>query len=810
MSTPDKPLRLYLAVFTISAAGLAYQIVLMRVFAIGQWHHFAYLIISTAMLGFGASGTAIAMLRRRLAGRERGALSASAFLFAASLVVCYATSQKVPFETFQLLSQPRQLWYLLALYVILAVPFFLFSSCVALAFLILPKRIPSVYCANLLGSGLGALSVVGLLFAAHPQLVPYVLTPPAAAAFWLTIGRTRRARMGAAAATVALAALVVCLWGVPVRLSEYKGLAYALRLPDAAIVAEARSPASVITAVSSQFIRETPGQISNYPMSTLGPLPEQVALFFDGGSVSVSNRFDGSFEGFAYLDYVVSALAYRLVERPRVMVIGAGGGTDVLEALSHGAEHVTAVETDPRVFSLVNKALAEHAGGIYERPDVKFVTAEGRGYLQSRAESYDLIHIGLLDSFSASAAGVLALNESYLYTREAIGLYLDRLTARGVLAMTRWLKAPPRDAPKLFATAVEACEERGFEDPARHLVLIRSWNDALVLVSRAPLSEVRIEAVRSFCRERELDLCYYPGISPDETNRFTVLEENTYFQFAKAVLSPNREAAYRESPFYVRPATDDRPYFFRFFKWSSAGILIRLLRSGTGSFVEWGYLVLAACIVQAIVAGAAIIALPLLFGERAAHPRGSRRCLLAGCGGLGLGYMFLEIAFMQRFMLFLSYPIYAIAVVLTAFLVFSGLGSLYAGRSRVPKARIVARAVGGMILVAGGYFVLLDPVFLACSGWSDPAKIGLSMALLAPLAFCMGIPFPTVLQLISDSHRPLLPWAWAVNGCASVAGASLATFIAVHSGLTALAVGALALYAMVAVATARLERGFQS
>jgi len=802
------PARLHCAVFLISATGIAYQVALMRILSIAQWHHFAYMIISIAMLGFGASGTVLSLGRGLVRGREpaffRGALLAAT----PSLVACYALVQRIPFETFELTTQPGQAWYLLALYLVLAVPFFLIACCITLGFFLAPANIGRLYFFNMAGSGLGALLVAGLLYRVAPAHLPYVLTFAAAGAFavaaWSGSHMQRCLRYGALAAVLA----GVFLPGtVPIRVSEYKGLSYILQMPDAEVVAERYSPLAQTTAVSSSMLRETPGQISNYPMAAMGNLPPQIGLYFDAGAVSPVHRFEGDLEPFAFLDYVTSALPYRLLDEPAVAVLGAGGGTDVLSALWHSAQSVTAVEVDPVVLDLVETELAEFSGGLYRQPGVTPVIAEGRGFLQASEDRFDLIQLPLFGSFSAAAAGVLALNESYLYTVEALALFLDRLTDDGILAVNCWLKTPPRDAVKLFATAVEACERMGFEDPARHLVFIRSWNNATILVSRSPLTPARIEAVRAFSADRFLDLSHYPGITEEEVNQYTLLEEETYYQAARAILSPGREAFYSDYPFYVRPATDDRPYFFRFLRWS---VLPQLLRGEDMEwlpFVEWGYIVLMGTVAQSFAAGLVLILLPLVLLARRPALRGASGWTLVYFAALGLAFMFLEIAFIQIFMRFLAYPIYAVTVVLTSFLIFSGLGSLAAGHLRhLPPPRLLAAAAGGIALFSACYLAFLPGLFNAGAGWSDAAKILLSVLLLGPLAFCMGIPFPAGLQLVSDRANALVPWAWGVNGCMSVLGATLATFTAIHFGFQVLVTLAVALYLVAATALAMLYR----
>ncbi len=801
-----------LAVALLGAVGIAYQIVLMRMLSIGQWHHFAYMVISVAMLGFGASGALLALFRGRLAGRERTLLWWGALALSTALPASYALSQQVPFEAFELATQPVQMLHLFTLYLILSAPFFLVSTCMTCAFLLAPRSVGALYAWNMAGSGAGALLAVGLLYVAAPSDWPVLgaLTGMSAAA-WLLLGFDGRAvpvRRPVAGCLVLAPALALLLaaW-TPLRLSQYKGLSYVLDFPDAEIVARRFSPLSTVTAVRSGLIRETPGEITAYPMSELGPLPEQIGLFFDAGSVSPIHRFEGDFGAFAFLDYVTGTVAYRLVEAPDTLVIGPGGGTDVWAALYHGARHVTAVEVDPAAAGLVASRFSDFAGGLYQRPDVTLVVAEGRGYLQSHERHYDLIQVPLFGSFTAAASGVHALNESYLYTVEAFRLFYRRLTPGGVFVVTSWLKSPPRDAIKVFATAAEALRREGIDEPGKHLVMIRSLNSATLVVSKAVLTDADVAAVRVFCQARSFDPCYFPGILEEETNRHIELSEGAvYYDAAQALVSDQAEDFYRNYLFYVRPATDARPYFFRFFKWTSLPRLVRGMGVAWAPFVEWGYVALVATILQAGIASAVFILAPLLVLGRAPAARGLKRWVVLYFGLLGLAYMFLEIVFMQRFMLFLAYPVYSVAVVLTSFLFFSGLGSCAAGRLTGHAARNVAVAVAGIAAVAAVYLAVLGPVFDALAGFPDAAKIALSVVGLGPLAFCMGIPFPLGLQAATNRSDALLPWAWGINGCASVLGATLATVSSVHLGFPAVVMLALTCYGLAALAIRPMVR----
>lgn len=808
-----QPKRLGPAILVISAASIAFEIVLMRVFSLVQWHHFAYMIISLAMLGFGASGTFLALFRRWVTGREPVLLKMAAWLAAVLPLLCTLLALHIPFETFRLVSERVQFAYLLGLYVTLAAPFFAVSAVVALAFMANPRHVPVLYGYNMAGSGLGALLMPLLLNHFHPATLPMLLTVPLlAAAIALTVESGLRHTLSAAAVPVLAVVLVFAAQGTRLALpiSEYKPLSYALQLPGAKVRAETHSPFAVVTAVESEMIRETPGQVATtYPWDEMGPFPRQIGLYYDAGSVSPIHQFTGDLDAFHFLDYVTSAAAYRLVQEPRAAVLGAGGGTNVLSALYHNAAHVTAVEVDPKVIELVNGELNEFSGHLYARPDTTAVVAEGRAWLRASPERFDLIHVPLFGAFTSASAGAFALNESYLYTVEAFELFLERLEPGGVLSLNCWTKTPARNAIKLFATAVEAARRAGIEHPGQHLVFIRSWNNATICVTRSPMTPDQVRAVREFAESRGFDLCHFPGIAESDANRFNLLEEPVYYRAAQALLSDDPDAFHRRYAFHVWPATDDCPYFFRFFRWRAWPRLMRTVGAGWVPFVEWGYIALVATVAQSVLAGVVLILLPLAVFARDKAARGVRALVVVNFGALGLAYMLIEIAFIQKYMLFLGYPVYAVGVVLTGFLAFSGLGSLVAGRlTAYASSRVlVAWGVLAICLVAVLSLVVTPVVFAGAAGWPDPAKIAISLVLLGPLAFAMGIPFPVGMKHIaSGPFAALLPWAWGVNGCASVVGATAATLAAVHMGFLAVVFLGLASYLVAAAAFQAMAR----
>lgn len=808
---------LFLSVLLLSASALAYELLLMRLFSIVQWHHFAYMVISLALLGYAASGALIALFRRPLLRRFEAGYLGGALLFGAGSVGAFALAQRLPFNPLRLAWDAEQLVPLAGLYLLLAVPFIGAGGAIGLALARYGERIHRLYRADLLGAGLGAAGIVGLLFLLPPEeCLEWVGALALAAAGVAAWDRELGGRRVAGTLLVALGLVSPGLWPpgwTALRISEFKGLAGALEAPEARVVASRSSPLGRIDVVASPRIpfRHAPGLSLAFP----GELPAQLGLFTDADSLSVISRFGGAPGELLWRDYMTSALPYHLLERPRVLVVGAGGGGEVLTALHHRARRVDALEVDARVADLVSATFVDFAGGLYRRPEVRLHRTEARSFVARSAERWDLVQVAMVDSFAAASAGTHALAESYLYTVEAVEEMYARLAPGGYLAFTRWLSVPPRDELKLFATAVEALERSGVEVPGERLVLIRGWSTSTLLVKRGAVAADDAAAVRRFCAERSFDLAWLPGMTPQEANRYNLLDEPYLWDGARALLSPERERFHARYKFHIAPATDDRPFFFRFFKWRTLPELLRLRGRGGTPLIEWSYLVLAATLVQVVAAGTLLVLLPVAAA-------GGRRLRVPGTLAvgvyflaLGLAFLCVEIALIQRLALFLGHPLYAAAVVLGSFLAFAGLGSGMAPRLTgwaerglrgtplrfLPGLALPAAVAAALTLL---YALGLAPLLRTLVRLPDAGRVAVAVASLAPLAFVMGMPFPLGLSRAAERHAPWVPWAWAVNGWASVVSAVLATLLGVHLGFTAVLAAGAALYGVAAMTARRL------
>lgn len=820
------------ALLLVSASVLAFQVLLVRTFSIGQGYHFAYMVISIALLGFGASGTMLAALARRaknaIDGRKQRAsesawFALSVLLFAVALPISFWLIQHVPFEPFLILWDRKQLLYLGCFYLILFAPFFAAATAIGLALTSEFENCPRLYAFNLVGSGAGALLAVCLLSLTSVTWAFFdvVLLTQIAAVFALletgpSFRQRQRAFVALLSAAVMLVLSLVYVFKPPVlRLSQYKGLSYALNLPQAHLVAERSSAVGRVDVVASPAIREAPGLSLITPAEAA--LPRQLGLYLDADVAGPITEFDGDTSKLNYLDWSTTAAPYFALPLPisnlRVCVLGAGGGSAVLLALRHGARQVDAVEVDPNVPELLHGQFHDFVGGLYDRPEVRVHLAEARAFVQASHTNWDVIYLPLSGSLAGSTMGVGAVVESYLDTREAFVTYLQHLRPGGLLAGTCWVRMPPRDELKLFATAVAALEWMGL-NPSQRLVLIRGWATVTLLVKKEPFTTPELSTLRSWAEDRLFDTSYFPGIAASQQNRFNVLERDYYSEAISSLLAQRerREQFLTAYAFDLRPATDQKPYFFHFFRWRSLPLVLGELRRASIPLSELGYLILVATLVQASILAIVLIVSPLAFLRRRSAPadpgatkllsRGTARLRVLVCFlTLGLGYLFVEMALIQRLVFFLARPIYAVAVVLAGLLFLSGLGSAWvAWRLRKGNSATRLGCIAALIVVATSsiYAFGLYPLLTILLGWPLPARMIVALVVMLPLA-AMGIPFPLVLHHVGQNREELLPWAWAVNGCASVVAGPLATLLALGGGLPAVMLSASACYLVAAL-----------
>ena len=789
-----------LSIFILSASALAYEVLLIRLFSIVHWHHFAFMVISIALLGYGVSGSLITVFRHWLLNNYDRIFIANILLFGISSIACFIVVQQLPFNTLEILWDSAQWQRLLLSYLLLTLPFFFVANAIALTIMRFHQKIPQVYGIDLIGAGIGAVLIMALLqfFSADAVLRLLAIIGITAGFFALANFSNREKRL-----TVSL--LLLCLIAVfllpqkwlDLRQSEYKGLAQTLLMKDASLLLSHSSPVSQTDVVRSPFIpfRNAPGLSLQSPAAP----PEQLAVFRDGDEMTTIDHVTDK-SSLEYYDYMSSALPYHVHRSAKnTLVLASATGAQILQAHMHEIAQIDAVEPDRQLSRLITEQYADYYGWQNLEDKVTIHTISARGFAASE-NNYDLVIMGPSGASAGGSAGVYALSASYDYTVEALQSYLKLLAPEGLLSITLWTSTPARGNLKLFATAVAAMKKSGIDKPENNIAWIRSWNTATLLLKNTALTAEEINRVRDFSLSRSFDLAWLPGITKQEVNRFQLLQEPVFYLAAQSLLQGPDDTFIPQYKYDIQVATDNRPYFDNYFRWSSLEELLSLPGQAGISMIGVGYPSLLVTLAQATIAAFILILLPLFFLKKdKKEVTGKRKNIIFYFLAIGLAFLFIELAFIQKFTMILSQPLYAVAVALCAFLIFSGLGSLYvqhrmktAATSIIPT--LLRRSVIQIGLIVIVYIVILPLISGTIMALPEIARILSAFIIAAPLAFVMGMPFPLGMATLQKTSPGLIPWAWGINGCASVLSAILAVLLAIEIGFNGVMLCAVLLY----------------
>jgi hypothetical protein len=773
---------LYLGIAGVSLGSLLLEVSLTRNFSVSLWYHFAFLVVSVALFGIGASGTYLSLCPPTVPREPEAPLARYAFLFSLTALASFLLTSRIPFDPYRLAFDRLQILHLFLDFFFLSLPFFFSGLTVASALTLLPERGGRIYGADLLGAGLGGLSsllLLSLLPAPLAVVAAALLGALAALAFSLVAGP----RKGSLFLLLWLLFLSLLLIFHPPfldpELSPYKTLPTALRYPDSRVLFTGWNAISRVDVVESPLVRSAPG----LSLTFRGTLPKQLGITVDGDGIDPITRYE-TWDDLAFLSHLPSSVGYRLHEAPRVLVLSPGGGLEVLSALYHNASEVTAVEPNPLVADLMKGPFREASRGLYFDPRVRVIVGGERSHIRRDTGRYDVILLSLRGS-PAAPPHLRALSENYLFTVEAFREMYDHLEVGGVLVVPHWVRLPPRETPRTASIAFTALDAEGVERPRDRVAAIRSWGTFVLLVRKGPFPEEELSEIRSFARENRFDLVALPDLRPGEVNLFARFPEPYYYEMLQALSKgEERERLIRRYLFDLTPTTDDRPFFSHYFRWAKILPLYWSMGEKWQPFVEGGYLV-PVLFLQALLLSLLFILLPHFRSKGRWRGLPRRKPILGYFLCLGVGYIFVEIVLIQRFILFLGHPVYSVAAVLSVLLLSSGAGSIATSGGgtcwRKARPRTVLLLLVPLLLL---YRALLPSVFSFFLPLDLPGRLLLSLPLIALPGFLMGMPFPLGFRSLVGSERDLIPWIWAANGCASVLGSILAVLLALSIGFS--------------------------
>ena len=734
------------------------------------------MVISVALLGFGAAGTFLSIFRKWLLDRLDVVLPLTMFLSGVSMAVVTVVSQYsfVRFDSLLLFSDYTHVYKLLLTYLVFFVPFFLGALPIGLIFIKYIDNIGKLYFANLVGSGIGGIIIVGLFWIVFPNEIPAIIAILPVISGVIVI-RKHSKRVMILSTFISIVIITFIIFNPPtLELSEFKSLRKTLNLPDSKITMMKCSPFGLVEVVSAPTLRYAPGLSLAYKET----VPVKSAVFVNGNWFGpiVSWKITDTI---SIMDYTTNALPFTFGKRENVLILGAGTGRDVALALKNNAKEIVAVESNPVVPKLIEKELKADDDSLFDNPLVSYKSIEPRTYLLTDTSRYDLIVLPVVGSFGGTS-GLFALKEQFELTKEAFNEMWTKLSPDGVISITCWLDYPTRNILKVLSTITEVLEEQGVTNFTENIAAVKSWGTITITIKKSTISFKEENKIRIFCDRLMFDPVILQNVKIEEKEKYNKLQDEHFFDYLDEILSSKRERFYSDYDFNIKPATDDKPYFSQFIRWKSIPNLKEQFGNSTIPFFEIGYVIIILTFVQITIAAIVLILLPLF---KIGWKGENKFWTLLYFSGIGLGYMFVEIVFIQRFILYFGNPIYSAAFVISVMLILSGAGSYISSRLKVNrKTFLIVTAIITVLLLL--YSLILTKALQCTIAYPFGLKIFFAVLFMIPVSVFMGMPFPIGLSFVARNDKKSVPWAWGINGCVSVIAAVLAVIISVELGFT--------------------------
>jgi hypothetical protein len=733
-------------------ATLLLELTLTRIYSVIFYYHFAFLAISVALFGLGAGGVFSYVVSGWKAPlyQKLGRLAALNSISVVASLIFLLTRQGSPGNL-----------ELVVIYFFSALPFLLAGAIVSLVISETIERIERVYFFDLIGAAAGCLLLIPLLdtFGGPNTVISVAVLFAATSAIWYNLAREHSGRVAAVALALALTALFVFnirLNWIDIRYAKGQTLA------------------------NEQFVKWN--SFSRIAVSKEGGtgLPNIVIDADAATGIFTQDHNTLTAEDRQNLLKGGPALAYKLRPGAKALVIGPGGGWDVSRALASGSKDITGVEINPIIATTVmREKLPNLSHNLYLRPEIRIQVEDGRSFIRRSPEKYQVIQATLVDTWASTAAGAFSLSENNLYTSDAFYDYLSHLTDDGILAFTRWGFDPPRESLRLLSITIDALARLGEGNVAQHVIVAREGSNQIkgwgatdtVILSRKPMSGAFVQQAIKAMKESNMEIVYVPG-----TDRRTPFQE--------LLTTVDREAFFANYQYNVTPVNDNRPFFFYTVQPRDIWNFLTVTSQESADYkINRAVPMLFGVLFVSVIATLVTLLLPpLVLGQRLPQNRRLRLFLLYFVC-LGAGYIMIQVSLIQKFVLLLGHPTYALTVIIFSMLLSSGLGSFYSKRivnNNSERLRIVLLLIVILVPVLGYFAGLISDVGPA---WPLAVKMLITVLLIAPLGFLMGIPFPTGLATLEGWEKSAVRWGWSMNAASSVLGSAMAIFFAIYLGL---------------------------
>jgi len=783
MKTDLRFSRVILATGLLSAATLIFETALTRFLAVAQFYHFAFLIVSLALLGFGASGTILSIFPGIKRRPLLDTLAWVGILFALSIWMTYTVINWLPFDSYSIAWEKKQILYFFLFYLSLSFPFLISGLGLGTALAVIDEKHNLIYAANLVGSGMGVM-FAPLILSLAGILGVVIFSSLLGLGSWMIInfrrGNKSSLRIGyyfvSILGIIALIFLsIINIQGrspIGLKISSYKGLAYARNFPDAEQLFGKWGPTSRVDVMANAGTRRLPGLSYIY----VGSTPIQTGLSLDGNSLQPITLVEP--EDFPVHEWLPEWWAFSILSDPEVLVLNPGAGFGLLQASAGEAEVIHTVIDNRLILEAVQKTAPDYS--MFNHPGVSVSVGNHRAFLNRSRTKYDLVFLPLTDSYQPVTNGAYSISENYFLTTESIEAALGRLSEGGIFMSSRWLQNPPSEGMRLVATILKALENLETSKAEETFVIFRGIQTITVVVKPAGWSQSEMVSLRNFLNRCHFDLIWAPDMDTEELNRWNQLQEPIYYQTVQQLfMAQNRDNIYRLYPFDIKPPVDTRPFFFNFFTWSQTPQILEGLGKTWQPFGGSGFLLLIFLLGLVILLSGLFILLPLIPRKETRTVSIRRRIwILLYFGLIGIGFMFLEIPLISQWILFFNSPIAAFSIVVGLLLLSSGLGSMAVGRNWIRRGYLFPLIV---LIGSGSIFLIFLERDLILS-WPTWIRYLIPSLGLIPIGFVMGTFFPEGISWIKRTHQGLVPWAWAINGSASVIASVITAILSLQLG----------------------------
>lgn len=777
----------------ISCFVIAFEVSLSRYFSTASWSTYGYFIISIALFGFSISGTILTLFRSFFEKYAKFFLYFLPLILMPVTIISYLLIGLNEFNILEfqnLLLWGKQIKNIAIYYLILFFPYFLSGLYIGIAFIIFQQQIGIVYAYDLIGASIGAILILFLMFLIHPYYLLLGLIPLLLIASFTGIYRNKIILISLSLVLFILSGILLITINTA-HYSKYKPIFAPLNVQNNKVIYQMKSPRGYYEVLDNFTERVDVPLTNNYEYLKITPPPRTFGVYKDGYRVTELKK-ELRTENLGYINGLLSSLPYNLCKNSNTLILGIGGGYTIREALKLNSKNIIAIDPNPDYLRLL-KTFKKNNRDLLESQIVTLINKHPRSFVPKYSESFDIVDIST--NLTPQQGG------DYIYTVNSIKSYIKALKPGGFVSLPVSIRESYVYALKLLETVKQSLIQMNIQYPEKHILMYRTAWTARILVSNQEFTDKQLKFIKKFCDDRSFDLSYYPRIDIENLNIWNELPEislknkkdssqgmislepeDALAKAAYQILGKDGKKFLNNYFFDLRPATDDRPFFFSIIRFSKLIDVIDNL--SIIPLDEMDYLVNWVILGEAIILGLLILMLPLL-KQKSYQSKTDRFKMIVYFICLGLGYFFVEITLIEKFKLLLDDPTYSFAIVLCGMLVFSGLGSVYSSKIRDNNKKKWMFVISCVIFCSVLFYIMfLDFIIYLLSYTHFIVQFFVILIIIGVPAFFMGMPFPLGMSCLTDKKSYFVPWAWSINGAFSVISSVVTKIIFISFGYT--------------------------